>query len=405
MSKVHQSLKSLAEDKTQEGIGKSLTTYTMDPRLIQIEDGFNARSIYPEHVAYLKQLQEDGVDTGYLTVQVVDGVPTLRDGQHRLTAIMHRIAEGQEVATVKVLEFKGDEVDATFHMLATQSGRQYTPLELGGKYSELVNKRGLPFSEIAKRRGMSVQHVKDCIRLTEQPVELKELIQSGAIKASTALKQVKKEGAKAALTTIKEGLIAGKGGPVTQKVIDNLAKNVVSDAQKRASAANEHVAAMLDSPAFDGPTKTALRSFADLLEGKTKRIALRQDPDAVVLDWLTKQFSSEHTDVQRSAALLLDLLKGKRLPDDNSPGAQFYGHMVWLQDMAAHNKDVCYRSAAHWFMAVLNARKTGGEIAPAPAIMSLEDAMRAEFDSGGAVRAETLCPEQTTLINYLRGRK
>ncbi len=184
MSKIHQSLKSAAEDKSLDGIGKSLSTYAMNPTIIVVEEGFNARPIYPEHVAYLKQLQDAGIDTGYLTVQMVDGVPTLRDGHHRLAAIMARIAEGQEVASVKVLEFKGDEVDAVFHMLATQSGQQYTPLELGGKYAELVNKRGLSFQQIATRRGMSAQHVKDCIRLTQQPTELKALVADGVIKAS-----------------------------------------------------------------------------------------------------------------------------------------------------------------------------------------------------------------------------
>lgn len=406
MTKPHQSLKSAAEDKTLNDVSKSLPTYLLDPRKIAIEPGFNARPIYPDHVAYMKQLQADGVDTGYLIVQMVDGAPIIRDGHHRLTAVMERIAEGINVEKVKVLEFKGDEVDATFFMLGTQSGQQYTPLEVGGKYAELVNIRGLSYAQIAKRRGKSVQHVKDCISLTQQPVELKEMITSGAVKATTALKLVKKEGSKEALKSIKEGIVVSKGKPITQKVIDNLAKNVITDAQKRTATAREHIAAMLDSPAFDGPTKAHLRDTLALLDGKVSRISAKApDNKEIVQSWLSHHKGSTHSDVQRAANLLHDLVTGKPIPDDNSGSAQFYSHMVWLQDMAAHNKDDKHRAAAHWFMAVLNAKRTGSEIAPAPSMLSLADALEAEMQSGGTVFAESLCPEKTALINYIRGRK
>lgn len=404
MTKIHASLKSASEDKALDSISKSVPTFLVDPRVIVVEPGFNARSVVPEHVVYLKGLIESGVDVGFLTVQTIDGNATIRDGEHRLTAFLELIAEGFDIKRVKVIEFKGDEKAARYMMLGTQSGLKYTPAQLGEQYKILMNTFGDSYAEIAKARGMSTQHVKDMIRLCEQPVELKAMINDGTVSAATALKLVKKEGAKAATETIKEGLKTGKKGPITQKVIDNLAKNVVPEAIKRGAAACDHVAAMLDSPAFDGPTKGVLKDALSLINGKVQRIAPTPKDDTNIHLWLDDQRDSQHSDVQRAAFLLTDVLCKKKLPEDTSGGAQFYSFMVWLQDMAANSTEPNFRAASHWFMAVLNAKRSGIELAPAPQVLSFEDAMRAEMQSGGATLAEHLCPEQAALIAWARGR-
>lgn len=406
-TKIHASLKSASEDKTLGSISKSVPTFMVDPRIIVVEPGFNARPVYPEHVAYLEGLIESGVDVGFLTLQTIDGNPTIRDGEHRWTAYMNLIARGFEIKRVKAVEFKGDEKAARYMMLGTQSGLQYTPAQLGEQYRILQNTFGDSYAEIAKARGRSTQHVKDMIRLCEQPVELKAMIADGTVSAATALKLVKKEGGNGAISTIKEGLKTGKKGPITQKVIDNLAKNVVPEAVKRGAVAREHIEAMLDSPAFDGPTKSVLSDALALVTGKTQRIAPvnREQGDLTAIrSWLDYQKSSKHSDVQRAAFLLSDACRGKALPEDTSGGAQFYSFMVWLQDMAANSKEPNFRAASHWFIAVLNAKRSGIEIAPAPQVLSFEDAMRAEMQSGGATLAEHLCPEQAELIAWARGR-
>jgi hypothetical protein len=406
MSKIHASLKSASEDKENDAIGKSVPTFGVDPRVIVVEAGFNARPIYPEHVAYLKGLIVAGVDVDHVKLQMVDGVPTMRDGHHRLAAFMELIAEGNDIKRIKAIEFKGDEKAARYMMLGTQSGLKYTPAQLGDQYKILMNTFGDSYAEIAKARGMSTQHVKDMIRLCEQPVELKAMIADGTVSAATALKLVKKEGAKAATATIKEGIQTGKKGPITQKVIDNLAKNVVPEAVKRTTAAREHVEAMLDSPAFDGPTKSVLNDALSIISGKVQRIApaARVDSLPILREWLGQQKESGHSDVQRAAYLLFDIAGGAKPPEDTSGGAQFYSFMVWLQDMAANSKEPNFRAASHWFMAVLNAKRSGVELAPAPQVLSFEDALRAEMQSGGATLAEHLCPEQAALIAWARGR-
>lgn len=399
------SLKAASEVKGDDTISKSVPTFLVDPRTIVVQEGFNARPLDPEHVAYFKELKRQGVDTGFLVLQMIDGKRVMREGHHRLAADLELIAEGVKILKVKAIEFKGDEKAAIFLMLATQSGKPYTPLQLGEQYVKLVNLYGMTYAEIAKERGKSAQHVKDYIRLTEQPAELKAMVQAGEVKAATALKLVKKEGATEAVKMLKEAGVKAPAKGITQKVIDNLAKNVVSDAKKRAATAREHILAMLDSPGFDDPTKSILSAALALVEGKTQRISAQPiDPLVGVRGWLEGNKEHKHTSVKNAAHLLHDVLSKKEISSDNSPGAQAYGHMVWLQDMATKSSEPTFRAASHWFMAVLEAKRTGRELAPAPSVLSLEDALRAEMDSCGSVLAETLCPEQAALIAWVRGR-
>lgn len=408
MNKLHPSLKSASEDKGNDSVSKSLPTFMIDPRIVVVQPDFNARPIDPDHVAYLKGLRKAGVDTGFYTLQMIDGHPVIRDGHHRHVADMELIAEGFPLQRVKAMEFKGDEKAAILLMLATQSGKQYTPLQVGEQYLKLVNKYGMSFAEIAEQRGMTDQHVKDAIRLTEQPVELKALITEGTVKASTALKLIKKEGSSAAVQKIKQaaassGVKAGK--PITQKVLDNLGHSVVEKAKGQRDAAIAHLEAMLDSPKFDDLTKLALQDVLALVKSKIDRIApSRKVVDMHVMQRVEEMQGNPHSGLRSAATLIRDFLAGTPIHADEPEANQNHKFRMWLKEMAQNDRRDTFRAAAHWFMAVLTADRHGGEVAPAPSVMSLADALRAEIESGGHVLAETLCPEHAELIMLVRGR-
>lgn len=405
MTKPAPSLKAASESKDDDSVNKSVPTFMVDPRIVVVIPEFNARPLDPDHVAYLKGLRKAGVDIGFYTLQMIDGKPAIRDGHHRHAADMELIAEGVDIKKVKAIEFKGDEKAAILYMLGTQSGKQYSPLQIGEQYAKLINTFGMSYREIAEARGMSDQHVKDAIRLTEQSVELKGMITSGQIAPATALKLVKKEGEKQAIETIKKAAAAPGvkvGKPITQKAIDKLGQSYVSEATRNGDACQKHILAMLDSPAFDAQTKAALRDVVALVQGKKDRIAPKIND--IVRAWLDDHRSGAHSHVAQAAALLRDVIDKKKLPEDNSVGAAYYGHMTWVQRLAESSQKVTVRAAAHWFCAVLESQNTNREIAPAPSVLGLEDALRSEMDSGGHVLAETLCPEQTALIAWARGR-
>lgn len=408
MSKPAPSLKAAAESKDDDSVRKSLPSFMVDPRIVVVEEGFNARPIDPEHVAYLKGLKRAGIDTGFLTLEMVDGKPTLRDGHHRHAADLELIAEGVEIKMVKALEFKGDEKARILFMLATGSNKPYTAMQVGEQYGKLINLYGMSYSEVAAMRGMSVQHVKDCIRLTEQPTELKAMIAAGEVAPATALKLVKRDGTTEAIKTLKQAASAPGvkvGKPISQKALDALGKGVIIAAAKNAEACITHLSAMLESPGFDAPTKAAIRDVMGLVQEKKERIAPKPAAETVRL-WLESHaITHSHPLVVEAASLLRDVLDKKKLPTDTSGGAQYYGHMVWLQKLGETSKRETVRAAAHWFHAVLEAQNSPGrELAPAPSVLCLEDALLAEKDSDGHVRAETLCPEQAALIAWARGR-
>lgn len=404
MTKIQPSLKAAAEAKDANGnkvtrVRKALPTFEGDPRDLVVVPGFNSRPIDEDHVKYFMSLRKAGVDTGYRTVQMIDGQQAIRDGHHRHEADMRLIAEGHHIESVKLLEFKGDEKAAIFLMLATQSGLKYTPMQLGVQYVKLVNTHGMSYAQVAAERGCSAQHVKDCIRLTEQPTEVKALIESGQVKSSTMLKAVKKSGAAEAVKQVKEAAKTSGKGKATDKTI----KGTVSAVVERTKQARDQVEAMLESPDFDGPTKDVLKKSLSVMNGYKLSFAVDPKLSAQILAAeLDRHRTSEAFSVRQAVQTMIDHLAGKTPPagDDH---ARSYAFMVWLQDTARDSKDPHFRAAAHWFFAVMDSKRSRKEIAPAPSVLSLEDAMRSEMESGGAVMAETLCPEHADLIVWMRG--
>lgn len=424
-TKIQASLKSASEDKEDATIAKSVPTFTIDPTTIVVKPGFNSRPLNEDHVKYFMNLRRAGVDTGYRTVQMVNGERVLRDGHHRHEADMRLIAEGHKINSVKALEFKGEEKAAIFLMLATQSGLSYTPLQLGQQYVKLVNAHGMSYAEIANERGCSVQNVKDAIRLTEQPEELQSLIESGAVTSTTALKLVKSTGSgEAAAEMIKEAAKvaptntkAGKAKPVTQKAIDKVApkgitakdkakagKSMVAALATRSDLVKDHLRSMLESPTITGPNRDHVKAVLALCEGKVPEAPAERPVTAS--EFIDRHLTSDNEVISAAAGVMNLLLIGKPelIPKSGSVEAQDYGHRRWLEQMAAgvrrENKEL--RHAAHWFTAVLN-NASRRELAPPPQVMSMEEAVRAEIDSGGAALAVELCPEAADLINYLRG--
>src|SRR6185295_1770576 len=165
------------------GVTKSLPTFMVDPRMIVVVPGFNGRPIDPVQVQQMKQAWRAGKarvpaynPLPEMILRVVDGALTLVAGQHRLTAYLELIAEGEDIARVQCKEFKGSDKEAILCSLAENSGKPWEMAQLGEKYAVLVNSCGMSYAEVAAERGMSPQHVKDCIRLIEQPEALREFV-------------------------------------------------------------------------------------------------------------------------------------------------------------------------------------------------------------------------------------
>lgn len=416
-TRTHVSLKTAAEDKAFAAVTKSLPTFMVAPTAISVVPGFNGRPIDPEHVQVLKAAWRSGKaqtppfnPLGELTLRVIGGVLTLLDGEHRLTAYNELIAEGEPIERVSCKEFKGSDKDALLLMLGSNSGKGWEMHQLGMKYAEAVNVFGMTYSEVAAVRGMSVQHVKDCIRLIEQPEELRAAVNAGEISASQVMKVVKATGSgEAAAEVIKAArqhtaTTGVKAGKITQKVLDKAGRSVMDERANNAKQCKLHLQAMLESASFTREQKDAIRTVIKAVGGRVAPEIADTPKIDYVREYLTESSLNTNDMVRSSAELLLKHRAGSYVPANGSEQSKYYGHMCWLQDMAGNLQNRSRSLAAHWFLAAFDATRTGrdGEIAPPPALLTLDAAIRMERDSDGQVNAESMCPEHAELVQWLR---
>jgi len=189
------SLKVAAEDKNNPTVSK-VTSFAVDPLVLEIREGFNARPLNQEHVDSMALAQRNGAIFPPLDVFVEEGHIFIVDGHHRHAATLQNIAQGFEIKSSEVRHFRGNDADRVAHMLNSASGLALTPLQLGVQYRKLIG-FGWTEPQIANRRGKSVQHVKDMIQLAEADSDVHQAVNEGHLSGTAALKMVKKHGARA----------------------------------------------------------------------------------------------------------------------------------------------------------------------------------------------------------------
>lgn len=201
------SLKVAAEDKNNPTVSK-VTAFAVDPRVLEVEEGLNARPLSADHVNEMALAQRNGATFPPLEVRVEDGRIIIVDGHHRHAASMQNIAAGFDIKSLDVRHFRGNDADRVAHMITSAGGLPLTPLQLGVQYRKLIG-YGWTEPQIANRRGKSVQHVKDMIQLAEANSDVHQAVNSGLISGTAALKMVKQHGSKAG-AVIQEGLEQAK---------------------------------------------------------------------------------------------------------------------------------------------------------------------------------------------------
>ena len=233
------SLKAAAEDKNNPAVSKT-SQFAVDPRVMEVEEGFNARPLNADHVAEMSLALRNGATFPPLDVRVDDNRILIVDGHHRHAAALDAIAKGFEIKALDCRQFRGNDADRVAHMLNSASGLALTPLQLGVQYRKLIG-FGWTEKQIADRRGKSTQHVKDMVLLAESNSDVHQAVNAGQISGTAALNIVKKHGSKAG-AVIREGLeaaqasgkskvtagvIARRGGKVSDKqIVDWLVANL-----------------------------------------------------------------------------------------------------------------------------------------------------------------------------------
>lgn len=299
------------------GVAK-MTAFMLDPRLIAVEPGFNARPLDEEHVAEFVISIMAGGYIPPLVVKVIDGVPTVRDGHHRLEAYTRAIAKDADIKAIQVVEFTGNDAEAVALLVTSAGGMPLTPLQRGVQYKKLV-KYGWQNKQIADISGKTVQHVSDMLLLANSNNDVQQLVASGQVAAHVALKSVRSEGTGAG-KKLKEQLAKAQSGGARKLT------------NKTAKAAQDAAKPVSDRPAGDPVAQFLYEVMRDAGTGANLRCA------AITL----------------------------------------------------HNKRIGNAGDDHEVEMVGT---------------SLEEAIKIEMETGGQVMAESLCPQHSELIVYLRSAR
>ena len=191
-------------DKPKRGImdlaPRQGNLYAFDPRLLTVEEGWNQRLVTfspenEEDLALARSIAEVGVKQP-LTVYMKDGVPVLTDGHRRLAATLYAMdVLGAEVRSVPVqTETKyASEADRVLSQIVRNSGKPLAPIEKASVFAKLMD-LGWSETEIAKKVGLSRQHVVDLLELRAAPRQLVERVESGEVSATLAVATMKSAG-------------------------------------------------------------------------------------------------------------------------------------------------------------------------------------------------------------------
>lgn len=189
---------------------------------IHVEPGFNVPETKEEWEARVEamvlHLAEGGMLPPVETRPREKGGQWLVDGHARHEAYKRAHKRGVPVADPKdgqlyllTIPFVGNDADRLVRTITSAEGRTLTPLQLANRYS-LLAKLGWKAEDIAKKVGKTGEHVRNVLKLADADTEVQQLVATGKVSASEAIKVVKKHGGEAKAVLQKAVKTAAKTG-------------------------------------------------------------------------------------------------------------------------------------------------------------------------------------------------
>lgn len=171
--------------------------YRVDPKLIQIKEGWNSREgTDPANAAHVAELAASIREVGVkkpLVCYMENDVTYVTDGHCRLQAVMHLIEEGVEIKTVPVMveDRHANEADRIFSQIVHNAGKPLTSLEQAKVFKRLVD-LGWAQKDIAAKAGITGGRVSQLLELLILPAILQKYIIEGKASANMVLTIYKK---------------------------------------------------------------------------------------------------------------------------------------------------------------------------------------------------------------------
>jgi ParB-like chromosome segregation protein Spo0J len=189
------------------------------PDRIKVKAGLNGRDLTtPDNIAHIEEIAASIEANGFMQSKPLEIFSEgedwyLSDGHCRLAAVQLCLSRGVAVEKVPcVAEPRGtNDVDRILNQDAHNSSKRLTALELGGNIKRAMGLGALSVAEVARRMGKSVTYVNQALDFQAAPAEVHALVKSGAVSATFAAKQVRKEGGAKATETLKAAVETSQG--------------------------------------------------------------------------------------------------------------------------------------------------------------------------------------------------
>lgn len=174
-----------------EAITSRSNIYNVDPRAIQVRDGWNPRTEFDGIDELANSIFHNGLKVP-LQVRKVDDDIFLIDGERRLKAIRILIEKGVEIVSVPCIfaDRNISDVEAMFLAISANEGKPLDPIEEAEAFNRLKN-WGVTVSNIARRKGKSEVFVYRRLLLVNASPELQAEIKAKNINLTEAEEIIK----------------------------------------------------------------------------------------------------------------------------------------------------------------------------------------------------------------------
>lgn len=215
---------------------------------VLIKDGWNVRDMSdPANIEHVENLAKSIAEIGQkepIKVYLEGNKAYVSNGHSRRLAVdIARSKYGAEIKSMicMVEEKTANEADRTFTMIASNSGKPLSPLEMGAVFKRLIG-FGWTEKEIAAKAGFSGQRVRDLLQLQASSPEVQQMIKGGQVTATLAQQTIRahKGDDTAATETLKDAVAtaekAGKKKATAKHVKKPKAKDKPSKAENLLSS-------------------------------------------------------------------------------------------------------------------------------------------------------------------------
>jgi ParB/RepB/Spo0J family partition protein len=179
-------------------VGRGGDTFLFNPEDIHELPEYNVRDMSsPETIAHIRSMA-DAIKAGGtaafppITISQIDGKIYVYAGYCRRRAFILAKQEGAPIKGILAVANTQSDEDRAVDLLTSNNGLPLTPMEKAKAVKRLLLFSWTP-AEIAKRLGVSISSVGNLIALLNAPAEIKEMVNSGEVSATTAISEIRKD--------------------------------------------------------------------------------------------------------------------------------------------------------------------------------------------------------------------